>query len=66
MRRYFIDDETPWEELGDGIKRKIITWSDDLMMVCVHFAKGAIGTPHKCSIAGRRQRVDRHLLAETC
>ncbi|ACZ76822.1 MULTISPECIES: cupin domain-containing protein [Dickeya] len=46
MRRYFIDDETPWEELGGGIKRKIITWSDDLMMVCVHFAKGAIGTPH--------------------
>ncbi|AUH00925.1 cupin domain-containing protein [Pectobacteriaceae bacterium CE70] len=50
MRRYFIDDETPWEELGDGIKRKIISWSDDLMMVCVHFAKGAIGTPHKHDI----------------
>ncbi|ACS85820.1 cupin domain-containing protein [Musicola paradisiaca] len=50
MRRYFIDDDTPWEELGGGIKRKIITWSDDLMMVCVHFAKGAIGTPHKHDI----------------
>lgn len=50
MRRYFIDHETPWEELGDGIKRKIITWSDELMMVRVHFAKGAIGTPHKHDI----------------
>lgn len=50
MKRYFIDDETPWEELGDGIKRKIMTWTDNLMMVLVHFDKGAIGTPHKHDI----------------
>ncbi|MBJ7220677.1 MULTISPECIES: cupin domain-containing protein [unclassified Brenneria] len=50
MRRYFIDDETPWEALGGGIKRKIMTWSDELMMVCVHFDKGAIGTAHKHDI----------------
>lgn len=46
MHTFFIDDETPWEAVGEGVKRKIMTWSDDLMMVCVHFAKGAIGTPH--------------------
>ncbi|WP_291969008.1 cupin domain-containing protein [Candidatus Symbiopectobacterium sp.] len=50
MKRYFIDDETPWEELCGGIKRKIMTWTDNLMMVLVHFYKGAIGTPHKHDI----------------
>lgn len=46
MKRYFIDNDTPWEVLGGGIKRKVMTWTDGLMMVCVHFDKGAIGTPH--------------------
>lgn len=46
MHTFFIDNETPWEELGGGIKRKVMTWSDELMMVCVHFQKGAIGTAH--------------------
>ncbi|MFA9208747.1 MAG: pectin degradation protein, partial [Yersinia sp. (in: enterobacteria)] len=50
MKMFFINDETPWEELGNGIKRKVMTWSDDLMMVCVHFDKGAIGTAHKHDI----------------
>lgn len=46
MKTFYIDDETPWEQVGDGVKRKVMTWSDDLMMVCVHFAKGAIGVAH--------------------
>jgi len=50
MKTFFIDEETPWEAVGPGVKRKIMTWSDDLMMVCVHFAKGAIGTPHQHDI----------------
>lgn len=50
MKTFYIDDETPWENVGEGVKRKIMTWSDDLMMVCVHFAKGAIGTPHSHEI----------------
>lgn len=50
MKMFFINDETPWEELGNGIKRKVMTWSDDLMMVCVHFDKGAIGAAHKHDI----------------
>lgn len=46
MRTFFIDDETPWEELGSGIKRKVMSWSDELMMVCVHFDRGAVGVAH--------------------
>jgi quercetin dioxygenase-like cupin family protein len=50
MKTFFIDDETPWEVLGKGIKRKVMTWSDELMMVCVHFSKGAVGTAHSHDI----------------
>ncbi|ANI31897.1 pectin degradation protein [Yersinia entomophaga] len=50
MHMFFINDETPWEVLGNGIKRKVMTWSDELMMVCVHFDKGAIGVAHQHDI----------------
>jgi len=50
MKTFFIDDETVWEELGNGIRRKIITWSDELMMVVVQFDKGAIGVAHQHDI----------------
>ena len=46
MNPFFIADEQPWEELGDGIKRKIVAYTDDLMAVHVCFDKGAIGTTH--------------------
>ncbi|PLR41551.1 pectin degradation protein [Chimaeribacter californicus] len=50
MKTFFFDQETPWDDLGQGIKRKVMTWSDELMMVAVHFEKGAIGTPHQHDI----------------
>ncbi len=43
---FFNNKTTPWEELGDGIRRKIIGYTDDLMAVYVQFDKGAIGTAH--------------------
>ena len=46
MNPYFIDADTPWTELGDGIRRKIVGHTPDLMSVLVQFDKGAIGTPH--------------------
>ena len=46
MSGFFIDTDTPWEELGGGIKRKIIGYTDDLMAVHVCFDKGAVGTVH--------------------
>lgn len=46
MKTFFMNDDIDWEELGNGVKRKIMTWTDNLMMVCVHFDKGAIGVAH--------------------
>lgn len=38
--------DTPWTELGDGIRRKIVGHTSELMSVLVQFDKGAVGTPH--------------------
>jgi quercetin dioxygenase-like cupin family protein len=43
----FIDDsELPWEDLGAGLKRKVMSYDDNLMMVKVAFEKGGIGSLH--------------------
>ena len=36
----------PWTELGEGIRRKVLGHTPDLMSVLVQFDQGAIGTPH--------------------
>jgi quercetin dioxygenase-like cupin family protein len=36
-----------WEEVGEGIKRKIMAYDDRLMLVHVAFEKGAIGALHQ-------------------
>lgn len=46
MASFFDFDKTPWEELGNGIRRKILPYTDDLMAVYVRFDKGAVGTAH--------------------
>ncbi|RKF18089.1 cupin domain-containing protein [Alginatibacterium sediminis] len=46
MSVFFLQDQTPWTELGDGIRRKIIATTNEMMVVYVHFDKGAVGTPH--------------------
>ncbi|MDH0864593.1 cupin domain-containing protein [Mitsuaria sp. GD03876] len=46
MNPYFLNDATPWTELGDGIRRKIVGHTPELMSVLVQFDQGAIGTPH--------------------
>ncbi len=43
---FFIDSENDWEDLGGGIKRKIIGYTDELMAVHVCFDKGAVGEVH--------------------
>ncbi len=35
-----------WQELGDGVRRKILSYDDQVMLVHVDFEKGAIGKPH--------------------
>lgn len=46
MSNYFLNAEQPWTELGDGIRRKIVAHTPQLMSVLVQFDKGAVGTPH--------------------
>lgn len=43
---FFDIEKTEWEELGGGIKRKIVGHTDDLMFVHLCFDKGAVGAPH--------------------
>ena len=40
------DSDIDWEELGNGVKRKIMAYDEQLMLVKVDFEKGAIGTIH--------------------
>jgi len=46
MSPFTHTDTVPWTELGDGIRRKVLAHTPDLMSVLVQFDKGAIGTPH--------------------
>lgn len=46
MEDFFLFDEQPFEQLGGGVQRKIVAYTEDLMAVYVHFEKGAVGTPH--------------------
>lgn len=38
--------EVDWEVVGEGIERKILGYDEQVMMVCVRFTLGAIGTLH--------------------
>ncbi|WP_017257561.1 cupin domain-containing protein [Pedobacter arcticus] len=42
-----IDAETPWQDLGNGIKRQIYGYDDVIMLVKVKFEAEAIGTLHE-------------------
>lgn len=46
MQHYFDNASTDWTDLGDGIRRKIVGHTPELMSVLVQFDKGAIGTAH--------------------
>ena len=43
---FFVEAEHPWEDLGEGISRKVVLHTPELMSVLVRFDVGAIGTPH--------------------
>ncbi|RYF98379.1 MAG: cupin domain-containing protein [Chitinophagaceae bacterium] len=42
-----IETETTWEDLGNGIQRKIYGHDDQIMLVKAKFEAGAIGTLHE-------------------
>ena len=46
-QKMFIENDTiQWEEVGTGIRRKIMAFNASLMLVKVEFEKGSEGTLH--------------------
>jgi len=41
-----FENEITWETPGAGVKRQIMAYNENLMMVKVKFEKGAIGSVH--------------------
>jgi len=46
-KQFIIDSEIAWQDLGGGLKRKIMSYDETMMMVKIIFEKGGIGAPHK-------------------
>ncbi|MFC2084540.1 cupin domain-containing protein [Bacteroidota bacterium] len=44
---YIETGNMEWENVAKGMKRKIMGFNDEIMMVKVHFDKGGIGAKHK-------------------
>ncbi|HFQ5301185.1 TPA: cupin domain-containing protein [Vibrio vulnificus] len=43
---FVFNQDIPLEDLGQGISRKVLAHSDNMMSVEVHFETGAIGAMH--------------------
>lgn len=43
---FISSDTTPWQNVGDGVRRQILGHGPDLMLVVAEFQKGAIGPMH--------------------
>lgn len=45
-QQFIIGEEIAWQDLGGGVKRKIMSYDDQIMLVNVQFEKGSIGALH--------------------
>ncbi|MDR3297625.1 MAG: cupin domain-containing protein [Prevotellaceae bacterium] len=43
---FLFERNTAWEPAGEGVRRQIMGYDGQLMLVKVEFQTGAIGTPH--------------------
>ncbi|GAL20486.1 cupin domain-containing protein [Vibrio maritimus] len=50
MHKFFSADEHPWEQVSQGIKRKVVGFTDDLMAAHLCYDKGASGVIHRHEI----------------
>ena len=46
VKSFVTDESIDWEVVGEGVKRKIVTYDERIMMVKVAFEKGGTGTLH--------------------
>ena len=44
---FIFNNDHQWEKLGDGIRRKILGYEKDIMLVAVEFKKDAAANIHK-------------------
>ena len=44
---FVYEKDVKWENPGPGIRRQVMAYDGQLMLVKVCFEKGAIGTPHE-------------------
>jgi quercetin dioxygenase-like cupin family protein len=73
IKNYFYNADVPLEDLGNGIKRKVLAYHENLMAVEVYFEKGAEGAMHshpheqityvlkgkfECNFDGKKQIVE--------
>lgn len=46
-KEFIFSDDIEWEQVGEGLKRKIMGFDDKIMLVKVDFQEGAIGQLHE-------------------
>lgn len=46
-KAYWIDAETPWEPVAEGLDRQVMGYDGKIMLVKARFDTGAVGTMHK-------------------
>jgi len=46
-KEYWIDSETPWEQVAEGLDRQIMGYDNKIMLVKARFKTGAVGQMHK-------------------
>jgi quercetin dioxygenase-like cupin family protein len=42
-----IEDETPWQDLGNGVQRQMYGYDEKIMLVKAKFDAGAVGQLHE-------------------
>lgn len=45
-KEFIFDNEKEWQDLGGGIKRKVMGYDEHIMLVKVHFKTGSVGAMH--------------------
>lgn len=46
-KAFIKGDQLDWEVVGEGVKRKIMGYNNQIMLVKVHFDQGGIGPMHE-------------------
>lgn len=47
QHHFLTDEDLTWETVGEGVRRKVLAYGPDLMLVKVSFETGAVGAPHR-------------------